>query len=739
MEVFMPQKHGVSWRVVVLSLITVSLFLVSGTAEAKNPDLSYWTKNLSESAAQTEPGLPDGNPEIAVSGNTVHVIWFTGSPYNQLYYRRSTDGGQTWEPKQLLFTYAWNNLLSGATLKRMVVEGDYVHIAVCTTTNLYYLRSANQGASFEAERNLYTAASLHSLRTNYIAASDGKLTICFLDNFWYSDMWTSPWSGGRVLNSDDHGVNFSQHTVFDHIGSGYNIFDLLRVGDRIYVLYTDHSYYYGMIYGRLYLAVSSNAAAPFTENFISVPSKNGEHKTQPLQDSHYVAKMAGAGNNVSVIWPGMDADDVLSVFYRKSADSGVNFSEAQNFSREVIPADRAIQYGQETLAARGNYVYALFLTTGGNVYLRRSVDGGANFLGLQELSYTVPHFAGGSSLSGGWWPVLALDPRDAIGASVHSSWNSGAYVYSTDGGATFTAPEQFLPRFSLQASNRPQMAIGSDGRPHFVSEANFYYPSNVGGVGDLDIFYRALSPALAPSGANNALSLESNTVDYRFDNMQVLPSSYLNFTSQMTGEVWVRPYAGGKTTGSTSVVKPIFHKNETNYLSYALQTFDRGGPRQALAQIQTSTGTYYLNPASSTVGLVPDGVWSHLAFTYDAAGGADNFKLYLNGQLIASTTATGTLATGDGLFFTGLYGIWDVAELRLWNVARTQAQIAATMKQSLVGNEPGLNAYYTFKNTTQDLTGHGNDGILMYMEQYIRQTILNAGAGPAIDLLLLLD
>ena len=144
---------------------------------------------------------------------------------------------------------------------------------------------------------------------------------------------------------------------------------------------------------------------------------------------------------------------------------------------------------------------------------------------------------------------------------------------------------------------------------------------------------------------------------------------------------------------------------------------------------------FWLN--SST--LVPDNVWSHLAFTYDAAGGANNLKLYLNGQLIAQATATGPLATGDGLFFTGYYGIWDVAELRLWNVVRTQPQIAANMKRSLVGNETGLEAYYTFKNTTKDITGHGNDGILMYMEQYIRQTLLNAGTGPAINFLLLGD
>ena len=111
--------------------------------------------------------------------------------------------------------------------------------------------------------------------------------------------------------------------------------------------------------------------------------------------------------------------------------------------------------------------------------------------------------------------------------------------------------------------------------------------------------------------------------------------------------------------------------------------------------------------------------------------------LYMNGQLIASATTTGTLATGDGLFFTGYYGICDVAELRLWNVVRTQPQIAATMKRSLVGNEAGLNAYYTFKNTIRDITGHGNDGILMYMEQYIQQTIFSAGAVPAVNFLLL--
>jgi hypothetical protein len=270
---------------------------------------------------------------------------------------------------------------------------------------------------------------------------------------------------------------------------------------------------------------------------------------------------------------------------------------------------------------------------------------------------------------------------------------------------------------------------------HFVVEAR-YYANSFGGYGDFDIFYRGFGAAPAPSVANNVLHLVSNTNDARYDNMQVPASTYLNFTSQMTGEVWVRPYTGGKTTGTTSVVKPIFHKMEANYFSYALQTWDRSGQRQAAASIRTTAGDFWVNPASATAGLVPDGSWSHLAMTYDAGAGANNLKLYMNGQLVGTATATGNLATGDGLFFLGYYGIWDVAELRLWNRVLSQGEIAANMYRALSGGEAGLNAYYTFKNTTKDLTGHGNDGILMYMEQYLTQNIFSR-ALPAINDLLL--
>jgi len=95
--------------------------------------------------------------------------------------------------------------------------------------------------------------------------------------------------------------------------------------------------------------------------------------------------------------------------------------------------------------------------------------------------------------------------------------------------------------------------------------------------------------------------------------------------------------------------------------------------------------------------------------------------------------------SGNGLFFNIYYRVWDVAELRLWIRVLSQSELAANMYRARTGSEAGLNAYYTFKNTTRDITGHGNDGILMYMEQYLQQNILRSGTGPAVNLLLLAD
>ena len=290
-------------------------------------------------------------------------------------------------------------------------------------------------------------------------------------------------------------------------------------------------------------------------------------------------KIAGVGNKVSVIWNGLDDYDVLSVFYRRSTDSGSTFGEAVNLTA-TAGVTQAIQPGQETLAAKGGYVYSLFLATASNVYFRRSLDSGVNFQGLQELNAA----ANTPYIAGGWWPVMQDRPhRRQRGHGTRPLGLAHLLLFPERRRHLYQAgagdPVFFLWRHPDQ---RRQSALTwlSDR----TARCTWWWKpatirSSFGGYGDFDIFYRGFSPAPAPSGVNNGLHLFSNHNDARWDNMQVPASSYLNFTTQMTGEVWVRPYPGGDYTGwAGAVIKPIFFKMEQGYnQAYSLQTWANSG------------------------------------------------------------------------------------------------------------------------------------------------------------------
>ncbi|HIC17138.1 TPA: hypothetical protein EYO77_03410 [Candidatus Poribacteria bacterium] len=60
------------------------------------------------------------------------------------------------------------------------------------------------------------------------------------------------------------------------------------------------------------------------------------------------------------------------------------------------------------------------------------------------------------------------------------------------------------------------------------------------------------------------------------------------------------------------------------------------------------------------------------------------------------------------VFFNGL-----IDEVRLWNFARTEAEIQSIMNSILTGKEEGLVGYWNFDDgTTKDLSPYGNDGSL---------------------------
>jgi hypothetical protein len=131
---------------------------------------------------------------------------------------------------------------------------------------------------------------------------------------------------------------------------------------------------------------------------------------------------------------------------------------------------------------------------------------------------------------------------------------------------------------------------------------------------------------------------------------------------------------------------------------------------------------------------LPPGEWHHVAYEFDGSDWVAHHTLYIDGVVAATGDATpekrtptsSFLGSGDGtdLFFSG-----ELDELRIWSVARTQAQVAAEIAGQAPDQEPpDLVAYYTFNEArgprVVDRSGRGNhallgDGISALMPQRV--------------------
>ncbi|MBT7101805.1 LamG domain-containing protein, partial [Candidatus Poribacteria bacterium] len=111
-----------------------------------------------------------------------------------------------------------------------------------------------------------------------------------------------------------------------------------------------------------------------------------------------------------------------------------------------------------------------------------------------------------------------------------------------------------------------------------------------------------------------------------------------------------------------------------------------------------------------------DGLWHHAAGVWDGS----EPRLYIDGALAATgPTTTGPLfdttdsvAIGnDAALAAATAFAGEIDEVRIWDVARSVAEIGATMSTTLVGDETNLVGYWNFDDGTgNDVTLNGSHG-----------------------------
>ncbi len=120
-----------------------------------------------------------GYPSISISGSVVHVVWqdeCNGNP--EIYYKRSPDGGLSWEERRL------TNNSDSSGVPSISVSGQVVHVVWSDwrdgNKEIYYKRSTDSGTEWTEDMRLTN--NFAESRSPSVSVSGSIVHLIWLDN-----------------------------------------------------------------------------------------------------------------------------------------------------------------------------------------------------------------------------------------------------------------------------------------------------------------------------------------------------------------------------------------------------------------------------------------------------------------------------------------------------------------------------------------------------------------------------
>ncbi|KMQ52932.1 Fibronectin type III domain protein [Chitinispirillum alkaliphilum] len=345
--------------------------------------------------------------------------------------------------------------------------------------------------------------------------------------------------------------------------------------------------------------------------------------------------------------------------------------------------------------------------TGGSV-----IAGGEGTLTFTtpSISSTTTYFAETRNLATG----CLSDTRTAVTATVHPLSDGG----TLSGGRDFILVDESTGTLTLSGHTgeivKWQKRV-DEGSWTDIAHTDFTYseiPSSEGiwdyrvevksGTCENDYSsIRTIAVTQLPVVAGSGSALDLNgTTDY-----VELPSGCMVAGDIFTLEFWVKP------------------DNPAEFSRIFIQGENGCDSRQIMAVWYNSMISFVTEQGETagypqvTSGSIPDGVWSHVAWTSNGTTGS----VYVNGAV--STGSDVTFYGIDGGNYIGSRGgsqnffSGELDEVRLWSAARTQQDIQRDKYKPLTGNETGLQGYWRFDEpngvTVYDVSPNRNHGTLV--------------------------
>ena len=301
------------------------------------------------------------NPAVAVSGSNIYVVWYDDTTGNfEIYFRKSTDSGATWEVSRRLTRNAGDSYNPA-----IAVSGSNIYVVWSDNTpgpgnfEIYFRRSADSGATWQASQRLtYITWSSFAPR---IAVNKADIYV----------VWADCAPGNIEIyfrKSMNSGATWQASQRLTNNGGNSKYPAIALSGSNIYMVWCDDTPGNFEIYFRK--STDSGAIWQASRRL----TYNSGWSDEPA--------IAVNGSNMYVVW----YDDTLGnnkIYFKKSTDSGTTWQASKRLTYNAGSSYRSV------IAVSGTNIYVVWVDdTPGNaeIYFRKSLDSGATWQASQRLT-----------------------------------------------------------------------------------------------------------------------------------------------------------------------------------------------------------------------------------------------------------------------------------------------------------------------------------------------------------------
>lgn len=304
-------------------------------------------------------------PKIAVDGSAVYIVWSDRAPGNEeIYFKKSTDGGVTWQDAQRLTSNAGSSVSPA-----VAAEGLNVYVVWADSTpgisQVFFTKSDDGGAHWQAARALSghkTAAAW----TPALAVVDADVYVV-----WHNDARKSgEHSTIMFRKSVDGGATWRTAVAFPETRLFPDALNpaVAAAGPCVYVgweaNWTGHRH--------IYVRASKNQGDDWQAAY---------QLTKTVGVSVRPA-LAAQGSSVYVVWE--DATDGAGrIYLRKSVNRGAFWPKSMELTKNAGASHAP------ALAVNGSSLYAVWeedTKEGTDLFLRKSTNEGIDWTAVKRLT-----------------------------------------------------------------------------------------------------------------------------------------------------------------------------------------------------------------------------------------------------------------------------------------------------------------------------------------------------------------